>query len=289
MKVNLSVLNQIASFVRDPAPEHVFELSEEGIAFARGEEIGFAPFEPGTLVVSPVTDNFRRPEAAAATLARAIPLESGTRRRAALILPDFCARVSVLDFDSFPKEAAEQLSLVRFRLKKTLPFDADSAAVSYFAQAEKQTGKREVVAAAVSFDVIARYEALFRAANFHPGEVTTASLAALHLFDSPGVSVVAKLAGETLTVMVVADGVLKLYRCVEMENAAEEDVLLVIYPTLAYVEDELGTKVESLVLCGFPHGALAKLELPIEVLQSPMGTGEPTNVGLLGYLRGARN
>ena len=38
------------------------------------------------------------------------------RREAALILPDYCARVAVLDFDSFPADPKEQLSLVRFRL-----------------------------------------------------------------------------------------------------------------------------------------------------------------------------
>lgn len=286
----MGLLDHISRLVKDPAPEHVFEFSEEGIAFARGGEIGFAPFEPGTLVVSPVTDNFRRPEAAASTLSRAIPLENGKRRRAALILPDYCARVSIIDFDTFPKEPAEQLSLVRFRLKRTLPFDADSAALSYHAQsASKEGGKREVVAAAVSLDVLARYEALFRAANFHAGEVTTATLAALNLYDFPGVSVVAKLAGETLTVIVIASGVVKLYRCVELEQTTEQDVLLVIHPTLAYIEDELGAKAERLCLCGFAPGSLAKLGLPIEILQSPRATAGANNAGLLGYLKGALN
>jgi type IV pilus assembly protein PilM len=283
----VGLLDQISNLVRDPAPEHVFELSEEGIAFAQNRQTGFAPFEKGTLVSSPVTENFRRPEAAAAALARAIPLESGKRRRAALILPDYCARISVIDFDSFPNDPNEQLSLVRFRLKKTLPFDADAAAVSFYAQPTKEGGKREVVSAAVSFEVMARYEALLRAANFHAGEVTVASLAALSLFDSEEVAVIAKLAGEKLTVMVVAGGNLKLFRCVAMEHASEEDVLLVIHPTLAYIEDELGTKAERLYLCGFPRGALAKLGLPTETLQSRAGIPDANNAGLLGYLQGA--
>jgi len=286
----LALRDQISRFVQDPSPASVFELSEDGIAFSCDGARGFAPFDPGTLVVSPVTDNFRKPDAAAAALARAIPLVPGKRRRAALILPDYCARVSVVDFDSFPKEPAEQLSLVRFRLKKTLPFDADAAAISYNVQnADKTSAKREVVTAAVSLDVIARYEALFRAANFHPGAVTTASLAALNLFDGRAVSVIAKLAGHTLTVMVLVAGVLKLYRCVSMEQATEKDVLLVLYPTLAYIEDELGAQAERLFLCGFPAGALSQLNLPVEALRSVLATPEASNAGLLGYLEGARN
>jgi hypothetical protein len=35
--------------------------------------------------------------------------------RAAVILPDYCARVAVLDFDAFPDDPEEQQALVRFR------------------------------------------------------------------------------------------------------------------------------------------------------------------------------
>ena len=60
-----------------------------------------------------------------------------------MILPDYAARVSVLDFDSFPSTPEEQLSLVRFRVKKTIPFDIDSAAVSYYVQPAPRQGARK--------------------------------------------------------------------------------------------------------------------------------------------------
>ena len=47
------------------------------------------------------------------------------------MVPDSTVRVLLLDFDSLPSKAAEALPVVRFRLKKLLPFDADDAAVSY--------------------------------------------------------------------------------------------------------------------------------------------------------------
>ncbi len=50
------------------------------------------------------------------------------RRDVALILPDFSARISVLDFDQFPTDPKEQASLIRFRLKRSVPFDVESAA-----------------------------------------------------------------------------------------------------------------------------------------------------------------
>ena len=221
-------------------------------------ETGFAPFEPGTLVVSPTEDNVRRVDLVASQIAFIAPRQDSRKRRpASLILPDYAARVTVLDFDALPPKPEEQLALIRFRLKKTLPFDIDSAAVSYFVQPSATRHRSEVVAVSVGFEIIARYEALFRAAAFHPGEITTSALAALHLFRGEGPTVIAKIAGRVLTVMAMVDGSLKLFRCVEMEEASEEDVLRILQPTFAYMDDELKASGARLVLCGFPRGALA--------------------------------
>jgi len=294
----MSLWSRISRLVKDPPPDHVFEFSEAGIAFAHpengrsGAETGFGPFEPGTLLPSPVEDNLRRPEAIASLLARIAPPNGNKKRRpAAVILPDYAARVSVLDFVSFPSAPVEQLPLIRFRLKKTIPYDIDSAAVSYFVQPAKTGRKIEVVAVTVALEIIARYEALLRGANFHPGEVTTSALAALNLYGgsdrSEDVAIVAKLAGRALSLMVVAGDCLKLFRCVELEAADDEEVLSVLHPTFAYVEDELGNPARRLVLCGFPQGALAGLNRETEVLRSRLGSPGAFNAGLLGYLEGA--
>src|SRR5207237_1146934 len=73
-------------------------------------------------------------DAVMSALVRIAPPNGNRRRPATVILPDYATRVSLLDFDSFPSSPEEQLPLVRFRVKKTIPFDIDSAAVSYWAQ-----------------------------------------------------------------------------------------------------------------------------------------------------------
>lgn len=292
----MSLLTNITNLLKEPPPSHVFEVSEAGIAYARPAgaefETGFAPFEPGTLVISPIEDNVRRADVVASQIARIAPAQDARKRRAAsLILPDYAARVTVLDFDALPPKPEEQLALIRFRLKKTLPFDIDSAAVSYFVQPSptaEAPHHAEVVAVSVAFEIIARYEALFRGAGFHPGEITTSALAALNMFRGNEPTVIAKLGGRVLTVMAVVGGSLKLFRCVEMEEGTEEDVLRVLQPTFAYVEDELGAPGAKLVLCGFPRGSLASWRSS-ETLTGSFGTGGPFNAGLLGYLEGARN
>lgn len=292
----MSLWNHITQLVKDPPPDYVFELSEAGLAFARDGQSGFEPFEPGTLVVSPVEDNVRRPDAIASAIERVAPPNgSKKRRRAAVILPDYAARVTVLDFDSFPSAPGEQLALVRFRVKKTVPFDIESASVSYHVQAtdpKTNDKKVEVIAVTMALEIIARYEALFRGAGFQPGDVTTSGLAALNLCpESPqeGVTVVAKLAGHVLSVMVIAESKLKLFRCVTLEEGSEEEILAVLHPTFAYVEDELGSTVRKMILCGFPEGPPAGLRCETEPLHSRLGALGAGNAGLLGYMEGAGN
>ena len=285
----MALWNTIARLVNDPPPDHVFELSEAGIAYARHGETGFQAFEPGVLAPSPLADNILRADAVASAIARIAPPNGAKRRPAAVILPDFAARVTLLDFDSFPSSPEEQMALVRFRVKKTVPFDIDSAAVSYWAQpASVKSGSKkfDVIAVTVTLEILARYEAVFRTANLHPGQITTSALAALDLCHEPGTSVIAKMTGEVLTVMVLAEGRLKLFRCLTVGSDAGEEIREVLYPTFAYIEDELGHKPEKLLLCGFvtpPEG----LKLEMEPLRSRFGAPTAYNAGLLGYLEAA--
>jgi type IV pilus assembly protein PilM len=285
----MALWKQIVRLVKDPPPDHIFELSEAGIAYARKGETGFQSFEPGVLAVSPVSDNLLRPDALASALARIAPPNGNKRRPATVILPDYAARVSLLDFDSFPTSPEEQLPLVRFRVKKTIPFDIDSAAVSYCAQpASTKAGvkKVEVVAVTVAMEILARYEAVFRNANLYPGEVTTSGLAALNLYTAGGVAVIAKLTDNVLTVMAVDDGQLRLFRCLTIEEGSDDEILAVLNPTFAYIEDELGQKPEKLLLCGFAK-PIEGLHVEMEPLRSRLGTPNAYNAGLLGYLEAA--
>jgi type IV pilus assembly protein PilM len=291
----MSFLDSLPALFQDPPPAFAFEVSEAGIAFApsnRTGEVQFHPLEPGVVSVSPARDNVQRPEMFAAHVAALVPANGNRRRRsAALILPDHSARVQVLDFDSFPGTPDEQRALVRFRVKKSVPFDVDSAAVSYHVQPAANGGKIEVIAAVCSLEIVARYESAFRAAGFHAGLVTTSALAALNLLPSDQVGVLAKLSGSVLSVLVTQGGRLKLVRTVELEDAETHQLLAVLYPTLAYIEDQLSSKADKLYLCGFGLKTQhlisewrSELEVPMEPLQSKAGAPGPYNAGLLGYL-----
>jgi len=288
-------LTSLANLLKDPPPAYAFELSEAGLAFARVSEpqqADFVPFESGTLVVSPLHDNIQQPQSVLDKIRSIVPPNGHRRRRTALILPDYCARISVLDFDNFPSDPAEQTALLRFRMKKSVPFDIDSAVISYAPQSRKNnSGKIEVLAAVVAAEIVARYEEPFRACGFHPGLVTTSSLAALNLVQPAQITMLVKLSGRVLSALVLDGNVLRLARSVELERGSDDEIEGVLHPTVAYIEDELESKPECIWLCGF--GAQtgdfiqrwqSEWDINVEPLRARYGVPGPNNAGLLGYL-----
>jgi type IV pilus assembly protein PilM len=302
----MSFVDSIRRLVTDPPPGHVFEISPGGIAYGvptAPESTGFRALAEGVLAISPLSDNVKIPEAFADGLAQTFPDSMGNGKKdkpAALILPDYSSRLQVLDFDTFPAKPEEQQALVRFRMKKTVPFDIETAAVSFYAQPPSGDSKKvEVVAVLVAYEILGRYEAPLREAGYQPGLVTTSALATLNLIKMNELSLLVKLSGKTLTILALDGSRIKMARCLELEALAEEEVLAVIYPTIAYMEDAFTGKSKSgrparIWLCGFGASAseLARkwseeLNIPFEILQSRYGTPGPYNAGVMGFLESA--
>jgi type IV pilus assembly protein PilM len=281
--------NPLMKLIQDPPPDYIFELSEAGLAYVRPgmAQPAFEPLEPGVIAPSPIHDNVLKADALADTVRTLTSASTGRKRgRAVLILPDFSARVAVLEFDSFPTDPKEQHSLVRFRMKRSVPFDVESAVVSYYPQAARGKGA-EVVVVAAALEIVSRYEAPFRAAGLHPGLVTTSGIAMLELERRPNISVIARMNGRVLTVLVQQSGVLKLVRTVELTETKHEEIMGVLFPTIAFIEDQFQTKPECLLFCGMGEveGWEADLGTPVEILRSRFGTPNQFNAGLHGYLQ----
>jgi type IV pilus assembly protein PilM len=296
----VSILSKLKALVTDPPPEYVFEVSEAGIAWARTADpasIGWRALSPGILEVTPLKDNVLSPGAFAEVVASLAP-RNGQRglRRAALILPDFAARIAVLDFDTFPSDAHEQAALARFRVKRAVPFEIESAVVACHAQPRAGVKKVDVTVGVVKSEVAAHYEAPFRAAGYHCGFVTVSALPALALepeepLPADAVVIHAKLSGRALAVSLFEGASPRMFRCVELPALEQREVFDVLIPTLAYAEDELGTRPAALLLCGFPAAEAGDLNtwrqalgLPVAMVRSRLGAVNGHNAGLLGYL-----
>ena len=151
-----------------------------------------------------------------AALRKALEAVALRSREVTLIVPDAAVRVLLLDFDELPAKPVEALPVVRFRLKKLLPFDADDAAVSYQVMATAK-GSLQVLAVAMPHHLLADYESVVREAGFEPGAVLPSTLAALAGLPEQDAPVLVVNAGrDGVTTAIVKAGVLLLHRTVDL-------------------------------------------------------------------------
>lgn len=136
-----------------------------------------------------------------------------------LVIPDSAVRVLLLDFEALPSRAAEALPLVRFRLKKLLPFDSDDAMVSYQVMSSGKSGVR-VLAVAIPRDVLSEYETAAREAGFEPGAVLPSTLACLAALEDAEATLLVNANPLGVTVAMVRGGVLLLHRSVDLQEHA---------------------------------------------------------------------
>lgn len=155
--------------------------------------------------------------------------EKGLGREVTLVVPDATVRVLLLDFDTLPAKTAEALPVVRFRLKKLLPFDADDAIVSYQVMSGSTGGSRgglRVVAVAIPREVLEEYEGVVRDAGFEPGAVLPSTLAAISGLEyGDSATLVVNAGPQAITTAIVEGGVLLLHRSVDMSGNVQVGIL----------------------------------------------------------------
>ncbi len=176
----------------------------------------------------------------------------GTRSRDVIaVVPDAAVRVTLLDFEELPDSRRDADPVVRFRLKKSLPFDVDQAALSY--DIRRSNGAIKAIAAVSPAAVLGEYESVFRDAGYNPGLIMPSMLAALGSVDASEPTLVIKVDADTSNVAIVRNDDLLLYRTLENARAAQvsADALADdIYPSLVFFQDNYGLKVERILLGG---------------------------------------
>jgi type IV pilus assembly protein PilM len=220
-------------------PRLAVEIRWGGVVAARAEDASTGVLTAVSRAELPIdavepglrAGNFKTPASVAAAVRKTLEAvtEKGVGREVTLVVPDSTVRVLLLDFDSLPAKAADALPVVRFRLKKLLPFDADDAAVSYQIMQGKAGGSRggvRVVAVAIPREVLAEYEAVVREAGFEPGAVLPSTMAAISgLGDEAEAGLVVNAGPQAVTTAIVQGGVLVLHRSVDMSGNLQVGIL----------------------------------------------------------------
>jgi type IV pilus assembly protein PilM len=239
----------------------------------------------------------------------------GRSKKVTVIVPDAAVRVLLLDFDTLPSKAADVLPILRFRLRKLVPFEVDDAAISYqVLDTQRQAGSDNLVRVAVAVMPSAireEYEDAVREAGYEPGSVLSSSLAALAALPNDGAVLLVNRNANSVTTAISKANDLLLFRTLDFpeptpdaildegidrhigEDLITEELQQAVSVSVAYYEDMLQTPVTQIYSVG-PGGAaeltrlLADDTLSVrELVPSPPGTGQSETTGMLAGVVGA--
>ena len=288
-------------------PPGAVELTPDGALAAvlpgagQAPSFAFSPLPAGALLPGIGEANLRNPEAVAGAIHSALSYLSPRSRFITLVVPDSVVRVFVLDFDSLPSKQVEALSVLRFRLRKMVPFDVEHTGLSY--QILSQTPEEcKVLAVILPAAILEEYEAAVQAAGYEPGAVLPSSLATLEAIDTTEAVLVVNLNGLVLTTMISSGQDLLLYRTLDLpENYGQRqgEIQRGVAVAGAYFEDKLAGRPSRLLYAGDGNARefaelLNEPGLSVSDLVAQPETGAATALadasiaGVVGALAGVR-
>lgn len=289
-------------------PRLACEITLAGVIAARQENdldaaaiTAFAPLLPGSVAPALKAPNFLQPARVVAALRQALEQVMARDRRVTLVIPDAAVRVLLLDFDSLPEKFTEALPIIRFRLRKLLPFEVDDAAISYQVMT-REAGQVRALVAVTPREVLAEYEAVVREAGYEPGAVLPSTLCALAAIPGDTDALVINRNSACITTAIVRQSEVLLHRTLDLpENSGNDlpDIQQAVSVAVAYFEDSLHLPLESLFYVG-PGGAAAFDKILNEpesgapyvrvrdLVEPPVnGVPSPVPVGILAGVTGA--
>ena len=255
-----------------PHPPLAFEISPDQVAGARfthsGSVGGYAveSIPKGAIVPSAIETNILNLAAVKTAISRVCESIGASKESAALLLPDPVIRVFVQHFDDFPRSSQEAIPMLRWKLKKSVPFEVEETLLSYMRQASQGEGV-DVVTAIARLRIVKEYEGLLEGAAVRPGVVQSSTLAAISLLEDHKPTLLARVSGTSLTTAIVREGVLAGYRCTELPAHADtltpQMLLEEVFPLAAYYQDTWQEGIQAVRVAGL-GGRLPDFVRPLE-------------------------
>jgi Tfp pilus assembly PilM family ATPase len=264
-----------------PHPTIACEIAPDYIAAARWTRAGTAvegyavePLPPGAIFPTAAESNLIDAAAVRSAVGRVFSRLGAKNEEVGLLLPDAVIRVFVLHFDAFPRKNEEALPMLKWRLKKSVPFEADETLISYMRQSPREDGV-DIVTGLARLRIVREYEALIESLGMSPGVVISSTLAALPLLPDGQASLLARVAGSTLTTAIVREGVLCGYRCItlpaDVRHLTPQALLDEIYPLTAYYQDSWSEGIAQVLLAGLGERTRDFVEPLKQELKCPVG------------------
>ena len=268
------------------APPTIVEISSKFLSIARskGRPAGVVGFTArdlpkGLVEPSPGRANFTDPEALSQILRSAFEGMGGEPGESALLVPDLTVRLGTLRAESLPGKRSELEPYLLWRLRETLPFNPNDAALSY--QVRRVREGLEVLVAVMQRPILREYESLLEGLELAPFWVLPASLALLPIVpEEDGTPTMLVHRDPTsLTCAVPKNDTLGFYRCRQLGEEASDapkrakDIAAEVLPLLSHWESKQGTRIRRIVFSargGATEEVLRRLRetlrLPVQAL-----------------------
>jgi type IV pilus assembly protein PilM len=240
------------------------EINPSGVAFAllggsasspRLERVAYAPMASGAVRVSLREPNILDPQSFSDAVRGAYNLLLHNGTRLSITLPDAVGRIMMLDVEGRFKSRAEGLDIIRWKLKKNIPFDIADTHLDYQQLSVRENGDMALMVALVSRAVIGQYEELLVTAGFTPARIDFNSFNLYRAFEGrlapqDDVTLISFYDG-TLSILVFAEGVLEFQRIKDLSGSHGVDsrVYMEINSSLMVYRDRFPERVVQHVSC----------------------------------------
>ncbi len=279
------LIDKVANSFRPQAPLWACEFTSQDVIVAgvqrrRDKLVGksSASLSPQSVVGSLLDRNIQNIEEVRRAVGAALNESRFEGSEIGVVIPDDSTRITFLSAENLPRDTEEQKTFVRWRLRKTVPFDVDSAQVAlrvlgphYGNGLAARAGAVDLLVALSPREIIEEFETVLGEMDLHAGFVVPSTLAALNLYSPPpDDALFVKVAPNCITTTVFQGQQIKFHR-----RVSETSLYDAIYPTILYYQDKLGgSAVGRLTICEYDSAIQTslmdlqqKLEIPIERLQ----------------------
>lgn len=268
------LINRFRHWLQTPLNvQLVFEIGADYVAGLRRENgavqsWALRELPPGAVRPAPLAENISDSSVVERAVSQVAEAVADKQTRCALLVPDLVARIAVIELEQVPSRPEEVEALLRWRLKKDVPFDVSQAVLSYHLQPGRTTAHQAVVVVALR-NLIQQYEECLERAGLEAGQVTLSTLAALHCLASPSSTprLLVKRDSVSLSLAIAHSGSVRLFRSLPLPagsvEAGEETLFGKIYPAAVYFNDQWGQPIGEIVITGLEQlqpGLVERLE-----------------------------
>jgi type IV pilus assembly protein PilM len=186
-----------------------------------------------------------------------------------VVIPDDSSRIAFITAENLSGNAQERETFVRWKLKKSVPFDVDAAQISYQVLGP-HTGPEgkglDLIVALSPKSIVQEYEELLERLGLHAGFVVPSTLATMNLL--PGAAaeedvLLVKYGPDSITTTIFQNRRPRFYR-----RVGRISIYDAVYPTMMYYQDKLaGTTLSNAVVCGYEKDPISE----ISELQDKLG------------------